>query len=476
MQQRPILLFLLLTIFGWSPQVSYAQMQFNEIMYDASGTDTDHEWVEIYNAGTTSVDITGWKFNDGSNHTLNTPPTNGSSGSLNIPQGGYFILAADATQFLQDYPSFTGTVIDTVMSLNNTGDILTLLDKSDTAISTVTYTGATGAAGDGRSLQRESNGGVWGVGVPTPGSQNILSGSTQSDNSQSGALGTASQTSESSKKDETQKNAPPSQISANISMQKTAFTGVAVPVKVVVSGPFKEYLKYGKFLWNMGDGSEVLARDDTPFEYVYDYPGLYTVVFEYYLNPYNTEPDLVIRSSILVSDPGIQIKSIDSSGKIVLLNTATTELNLFGWKLGDASGKLLYVFPRNTFIPPGKEVIFSAKALKLQIPIESLVIVSPLGQIRATYPESKNIVNKIQQRQFPQSALSVEQNIIVRKSATPEPEQESLLKKETLPESFNTRQFSLFVLYFLLLCFAAASVVYLQRLRRQKSTDEIVEI
>lgn len=477
MKLRSIAFLFVVVLFGFLPVSAYAQLQFTEIMYDAPGTDADHEWIEIYNAGTSSVDITGWKFNDGSNHTLNAPPANGGTGSMNIPQGGYVVLAANATQFLVDYPSFVGTVVDTVMSLNNTGDTLTLVDKSNVVVSTVDYTGATGAAGDGKSLQRDGN--TWGVGTPTPGAQNILSsGNSGPDTSQSGAPDISPQTLESQNKNEVKKSAPYPQISANITMQKTAFTGIVVPVRVTVSGPFKEYLKYGKFLWNMGDGSEVAARDDAPFEYVYEYPGVYTVVFEYYRNPYNTEPDLSMRSTITVSDPGIEIKSIDSLGKITLLNTATTELNLFGWKLADSSGNLLYTFPRNTFVLPNKEVIFSAKALKLQMPIESLSIISPLGQIRAVYPEPKKINTYTpDKKDISQNTFSFVGGASIQSKSLDSGVPAALSIDEATAtsndsETQNAKDLSLFVLFFVLLCFAGVSVVYLRRLRNEEPQDD----
>ena len=36
----------------------------NEIMYDLSGSDTDREWIEIYNKGTSSIDLAEWRFQE----------------------------------------------------------------------------------------------------------------------------------------------------------------------------------------------------------------------------------------------------------------------------------------------------------------------------------------------------------------------------------------------------------------------------
>ena len=148
----------------------FAQVVINEIMYDAEGADSDREWVELYNNGDSEVDLTGWKFNDGSSHVLNEPPKNGGIGSLVLPANGYAILVNNAENFLIERLGFSGTVIDTVMSLNNTTDTLSLIDTSKVEVVSVTYQKEMGANGDGNSLQMIN--GVFVVGTPTPGEQN----------------------------------------------------------------------------------------------------------------------------------------------------------------------------------------------------------------------------------------------------------------------------------------------------------------
>ncbi|MDP3645709.1 MAG: lamin tail domain-containing protein, partial [bacterium] len=86
-------LFVAVTV-AFIPSAAVASVSISEVMYDAEGTDTDREWVELYNSGSESMDITGWKINDGSNHVLNVPPKNGSKGSMVIATGGHLILAA----------------------------------------------------------------------------------------------------------------------------------------------------------------------------------------------------------------------------------------------------------------------------------------------------------------------------------------------------------------------------------------------
>lgn len=125
-----------------------------EIMYDLKVADDGHEWVEIYNNSSQSIDLTDWRFNDGSNHIFNVPPEKGSQGSIIINPFTYAILADNALTFLNDHASFSGTVIDTVMSLNNTGDILKIIDNENKEIDLFGYQSSWGGSRNEKTLEK----------------------------------------------------------------------------------------------------------------------------------------------------------------------------------------------------------------------------------------------------------------------------------------------------------------------------------
>ncbi|MCX8015970.1 MAG: lamin tail domain-containing protein [Patescibacteria group bacterium] len=129
----------------------------NEIMYDLEGADSGLEWVELKNISSEPVDLTGWKFNDGSNHLLNIPPKNGGQGGMVISPQGFAILADKADLFLQNHPNFLGTVIDTAMSLNNTAATLRLIDNNGNIVEEASYIKTQGGNGNGFSLERVSD-------------------------------------------------------------------------------------------------------------------------------------------------------------------------------------------------------------------------------------------------------------------------------------------------------------------------------
>jgi len=122
-------------------------------MYNAPGSDSKAEWVELQNTGNNAVDISKWKLNDGSNHVFNTPPKNGSTGTLMMEPGEFLVLASNAPVFLSTYPDVLGSVIVTVMSLPNDSGKISLLDASGTVADEISYSSSEGANGTGESLQ-----------------------------------------------------------------------------------------------------------------------------------------------------------------------------------------------------------------------------------------------------------------------------------------------------------------------------------
>lgn len=162
---------------AYAPSVSVRaanDIEITENAYDLPGSDAPHEWIEIHNVTLAPIDLTGWKFNDGSNHLLVAPPEKGGRGSLVLAPGEYAILADDAATFLADHPSVSGAVIDTVMSLNNTADVLTMIRPDGSAVDIFSYTNTLGANGNGRTLERATDGSIHESAVDggTPGAPN----------------------------------------------------------------------------------------------------------------------------------------------------------------------------------------------------------------------------------------------------------------------------------------------------------------
>ena len=104
------------------PAPQFFPVAINEIMYNPEGADTNHEWVEILNNASTSVDISEWRFFENNTaHKLNL-----ISGNSLLQPGEFAVIADSGDQFQKDYPFFSGNLFDSSFSLNNEGETVAL--------------------------------------------------------------------------------------------------------------------------------------------------------------------------------------------------------------------------------------------------------------------------------------------------------------------------------------------------------------
>ena len=119
-----------------------SRVVINEVLYDADGegTDAEGEWVELYNAGPTDVDVAGWTLRD--HASVDLLP------ALVIASHGFAVIAASGS-FRDAYSDYAGPLV--VLGgrigngLGNDGDQLQLTDAALTAIDAVSWGDDTGA-------------------------------------------------------------------------------------------------------------------------------------------------------------------------------------------------------------------------------------------------------------------------------------------------------------------------------------------
>lgn len=134
--------------------VTEQNVVINEIMYDPVGADTNHEWVELYNAGNEPVALVGgsgadgWRIFDGANHVFTTSTVLGT--------GAYMVIAQDFAQFFKDYPAFAGMLIQSSFILDNANGRAALRVGSSGALwSDIQYASAWGGSGNGYTLAKK---------------------------------------------------------------------------------------------------------------------------------------------------------------------------------------------------------------------------------------------------------------------------------------------------------------------------------
>lgn len=153
---------------------------FSEVMYDLNGSDSDREWIEVYNKGNVDVDLTAWRLQEGDLEGTQHLIESAQAGPAVSP-GVYAVIADNPDQFLLDYPTYGGILFDSTFDLRNTNETLMLRESKDgQIIDALTYFNAWGGNGTGFTLEKGDLDGPntqdnWGEGRMaggTPGQEN----------------------------------------------------------------------------------------------------------------------------------------------------------------------------------------------------------------------------------------------------------------------------------------------------------------
>ena len=131
----------------------------SEVVYDApqSGTDSNYEWLELFNLSSQGVTLSGWTIAD--NTSSDGIP------NVTIPAGGVVVVAATAAGFAENYPGFSGVVVylegNIGNGLGNNGDRLILRDNGGNEVDalswgsdTTVFNPAAPDVAEGHSLER----------------------------------------------------------------------------------------------------------------------------------------------------------------------------------------------------------------------------------------------------------------------------------------------------------------------------------
>ena len=107
-----------------------ANVVLNEIMFHAPTGDEGDEYIELFNHGDQTADLTGWKFDNGTNFTFP---------AATLGAGQYLVVAADTAKFHSLYPSVTNFVGGWSGHLSNSGETVELINNVGSVIDSVTF-------------------------------------------------------------------------------------------------------------------------------------------------------------------------------------------------------------------------------------------------------------------------------------------------------------------------------------------------
>ncbi len=113
------------------------QVVINEIMYNAAPERPTRDWVELFNCGSSAVDLGGWTLRDAVNaadHIFTIP-----SGTR-LPAGDYLLLCRERTAFRQYHPDQTAIIGDIPFGFGSaSGDDIRLFDSQGSLVDSVPY-------------------------------------------------------------------------------------------------------------------------------------------------------------------------------------------------------------------------------------------------------------------------------------------------------------------------------------------------
>ncbi len=103
-----------------------------EIMYRPAGEDVRREYLELLNAGSVTIDLTGWRFDNGAAFTF---------GDVAIEPGAYLVIAADVEVFSATYPEAVDVQVVGPWQgqLSNRGETIELVDAVGRRVDRVRY-------------------------------------------------------------------------------------------------------------------------------------------------------------------------------------------------------------------------------------------------------------------------------------------------------------------------------------------------
>ncbi len=106
----------------------------NEINYNSRDDYESGDWVELYNAGTTDVDLTGWTYSDSDDTHIFAFP----DGTI-LASGEYLVAAEETANFSAIHPGVSNVVGDADFGLAGSGELVRIFDASGAIADSLTY-------------------------------------------------------------------------------------------------------------------------------------------------------------------------------------------------------------------------------------------------------------------------------------------------------------------------------------------------
>ena len=385
----------------------------NEIAWMGTETSGSDEWIELYNNGNASADLSQWMLEaeDGS-------PAIALSGSINA--GAYFLIERTDDTTVPDIPA--DLIAPFGNGLSNAGETL-YLKRADGSVEDTLRGGEDweNIGGDNntkQTAQRTSSG--WITATATPRAENFAPPVSLPESEEAPASsGSASAIAPPPASSGSAKPSPypRKEIGVFAGEDERVFVNFPVLFSGKAFGLYDEALSYATYRWNFGDG---MIGEGQSVTHSYRFPGEYIATLSVSWGS-NTQTD---RRIITVLEPQIVIAKVVSGeeGFVELKNSFSREIDLSGWRLESAA--------KEFFLPPNT-VVLSGKSLTL--PNAHTGLFETGGRIALLYPNETEayVWNVVFENKNPPSA--------VRGASTQKANVETTAPKVELPEEKEVR-------------------------------------
>lgn len=317
----------------------------SEFMPNPEGSD-DNEWIELYNTGPVTVDLSGFKLQDNSARVFTV------SDDTDIAGMSYLVLDKAKTG----------------IALNNTGgDSVKLYSPQDSLLSKVEYPDT---APEGKSFAKVLSGAgfAWTT-MPTPGAANIF---------------VANQ--------------------APVAKIKLESSDLLAGAKIILSGKESSDPEEGEleYFWDFGDDS---SGDEARENHIYQSGGQYLAKLTVtdiegfkneatlVLDIKDKSPEIILQDipvidfeleDLIISEFLPNPEGSDDNEWIELYNASNKSINLLGWQLDDQDGgSKPYIFSSSTMILPGDFLLVDREQSKITLnnSDDSARLLTPLGEL-----------------------------------------------------------------------------------------------
>lgn len=385
-------IILLIVFFSWVSSAN-ASLEITEIMYMPENG-SSYEWVEIYNNGSTPIDLNKYRFFHGET----SGPITLKSGTTTVLQPSKYAIIAKSLTSGYSWLDFSGSIFSAgTLSLpdSSSGEYNTYIaisDVDENIINDVTYDTSKGGSKISKSSLSKIDG-EWQSGIPTPGVDNQeldnSSGDEDTTNSTNNNTDNTSTSTGSSilGSSSTKEDPVVLKITTKIISPKIVVAGIPFSLSSLTTTNRGETYAVGKFVWNFGDGMVREIGKSSPFDYVYEYPGEYALTLSYFNSYFSKGADATDRIIVKVIPSEIFISSVGSEIDpfIELENKSNYEIILSNWVV--TAGMHYFVIPEGTTLLPSKKMKLSPKITGfVSEDIKSVIITNPSKEIVATYP------------------------------------------------------------------------------------------